>query len=77
MSAAVLGHYAADDEYFTPEAANALAEQLRSLGKSVEIVIYADADHAFFNDTRPEVYRAEASRELWDRTLEFFGAHLN
>jgi carboxymethylenebutenolidase len=77
MSAAVLGHYAEKDEYFTPEAANALADQLRSLGKSVEIVIYAGADHAFFNDTRPEVYHAEASRELWDRTLEFFGAHLN
>ena len=77
MSAAVLGHYAENDDSFTPEAANALADRLRSLGKSVEIVIYAGADHAFFNDTRPEVYHAEASRELWDRTLEFFGAHLN
>ena len=77
MSAAVLGHYAEKDDYFTPEAAQALAEQLRGLGKSVEIHVYPGADHAFFNDTRPEVYHAEASRELWDRTLEFFGAHLN
>jgi carboxymethylenebutenolidase len=77
MTAAVLGHYAAKDEYFTPDAANALANELRSMGKSVEIVIYAGADHAFFNDTRPEVYHAEASRELWDRTLEFFAAHLH
>ncbi len=76
MSAAVLGHYAGKDDFFTPEAANALAEQLRSMGKSVEIVIYPDADHAFFNDTRPEVYDREAAGALWDRTLEFFSEHL-
>jgi carboxymethylenebutenolidase len=40
-------------------------------------VIYAGADHAFFNDTRPEVYQGDASRELWDRTLKFFAEHLN
>jgi carboxymethylenebutenolidase len=76
MTAAVLGHYAEKDEYFTPEAANALADQLRSMGKSVEIVVYPGADHAFFNDTRAEVYDAEASRALWDRTLDFFAAHV-
>jgi carboxymethylenebutenolidase len=76
MSAAVLGHYAEKDDFFTPEAANALADQLRALGKSVEIIIYPDTDHAFFNDTRPEVYNAEAAGALWTRTLEFFTAHL-
>jgi carboxymethylenebutenolidase len=76
MSAAVLGHYAEKDSFFTPEAAAALADELRGLGKSVEIVIYPGADHAFFNDTRPEVYDAEASRVLWDRTLAFFTEHL-
>ena len=44
------------------------------MGKSVEIVIYPGTDHAFFNDTRPEVYDAEASTALWDRTLAFFRA---
>ncbi len=76
MSAAVLGHYAEKDEYFTPEKANELAAQLRGLGKSVEIFVYPGADHAFFNDTRPEVYDAEASRALWDRTLAFFAEQL-
>ena len=58
LEAAVLGHYAEKDDFFTPEAANALGEQLRSLGKSVEIIVYPGVDHAFFNDTRPEVYDA-------------------
>ena len=77
MSAAVLGHYAANDSFFTPDAANALADELRALGKSVEIVIYPGTDHAFFNDTRPEVYDADASRALWERTLAFFSSHLS
>jgi len=76
MSAAVLGHYAEKDEYFTPEAAQALAEQLRGLGKSVEIHVYPGADHAFFNDTRPEVYDADAANLLWDRTVAFFREQL-
>jgi carboxymethylenebutenolidase len=77
MSAAVLGHYAEKDDFFTPDAANALADQLRALGKSVEIIIYPETDHAFFNDTRPEVYDADAARALWTSTLEFFTAHLS
>ena len=76
MSAAVLGHYAEKDGYFTPEAAQALAEQLRGLGKSVEIHVYPGADHAFFNDTRPEVYDADAANLLWDRTVAFFREQL-
>jgi carboxymethylenebutenolidase len=77
MSAAVLGHYAEKDDFFTPEAANALAEQLRAMGKSVEIIVYPDTDHAFFNDTRPEVYDADAAHRLWDRTVEFFRSQLS
>jgi carboxymethylenebutenolidase len=76
LSAAVQGHYAANDGFFTSEAAEALREQLRALGKEAEIFIYPDTDHAFFNDTRPEVYDADASAALWERTLIFFHDHL-
>ena len=77
MSAAVLGHYAEKDDFFPPEAANALGEQLRALGKSVEIVVYPGTDHAFFNDTRPEVHDAAASQLLWDRSIAFFREQLS
>jgi carboxymethylenebutenolidase len=77
MTAAVLGHYAGKDDFFTPEAAQELATKLRDLGKDVEIIVYPEADHAFFNDTRPEVYDAPAAAALWTRTLEFFREHLS
>jgi carboxymethylenebutenolidase len=77
MTADVLGHYAEKDGFFTPEAAEALAVQLRELGKDVEIHIYPGADHAFFNDTRPEVYDATAATALWDRSVAFFRSRLS
>ena len=48
-----------------------LAERLQGLGKNVEVHTYENADHAFFNDTRPEVYNQEASADAWRRTLDF------
>jgi len=61
LGAAVLGHYAENDESANPEAVRALERTLRDAGNSdVEFHIYPGADHAFFNDTRPEVYDREA-----------------
>jgi carboxymethylenebutenolidase len=76
LSAAVQGHYAGNDEYFTAAAAEALGEQLRGLGKEAEIIVHPGVDHAFFNDTRPEVYNAAAATALWDSTLDFFRSKL-
>jgi len=71
LDAAVLGHYAERDEYFTPEAAEELADNLRRLGKEVEIVVHPGCDHAFFNDTRPEVYNAAEAMAAWQQTIGF------
>ena len=76
LEAAVLGHYAELDEYCTPDAARALEARLRGLGREAEIYIYPGTDHAFFNDTRPEVYDPEAAALAWQRTLVFLRSHL-
>ncbi|HTT86581.1 MAG TPA: dienelactone hydrolase family protein [Acidimicrobiales bacterium] len=76
MRAAVLGHIAAKDDFFSPEAASTLENQLKDLGVDVQFHIYPGADHAFFNDTRPEVHDAQASAAAWQRTLDFLHAHL-
>jgi carboxymethylenebutenolidase len=76
VSGAVLLHVAGNDEYFSPATARALEEQLRALGKDVELHVYDGADHAFFNDTRPEVHDAAAAATAWTRTIEFLHAHL-
>jgi carboxymethylenebutenolidase len=76
LHAPVLGLYAERDGFVTPESARELESKLKSLGKQIEVKIYPDADHAFFNDTRPEVYNAEAAADSWQRTIEFLRQHL-
>ncbi len=76
LRAPVLGIYAERDQFVTPESVRQLEAQLKQLGKTAEIHIYPGVDHAFFNDTRPEVYNREAAEDAWRRTLEFFRTHL-
>lgn len=38
--------------------------------------VAAEAQHAFFNDQRPEVYDAPAAADAWAKTLAFFRREL-
>lgn len=76
LHAPMLGIYGERDKSVTPESAHKLEQQLKSLGKEAEIIIYPGADHAFFNDTRPAVYNAEAAADAWPRTIKFLRTHL-
>jgi dienelactone hydrolase len=37
----------------------------------------SEADHAFANDARPDLYNPEAARLAWERTLDFLHKHLD
>jgi carboxymethylenebutenolidase len=77
ISAAVLGHYAGNDDWASPDVARELERSVRAGGnEDVTIHIYEGTDHAFFNDTRPEVYDADASQLAWERTIEFLKSRL-
>lgn len=72
----VLLHFAKRDTSVPETQARALVQKLESAGKPIEAYFY-DADHAFFNDTRPEVYNPDAAELAWTRTLAFLRAHLS
>ncbi len=76
LTAAVEGHYAEDDDMAGPAVAADLERRLTDLGREVRMFVYPGTKHAFFNDTRPEVYDADAARQAWIRTLEFLRAKL-
>ncbi|MFL6284059.1 MAG: dienelactone hydrolase family protein [Pyrinomonadaceae bacterium] len=76
LRAPVLGIFAEKDKSVTPDAVRALEETMREHGRVIETRIYPGTDHAFFNDTRPEVYDAAAAADAWRRTIEFLRAHL-
>jgi carboxymethylenebutenolidase len=77
LTGAVLGHFAELDHSASPEAARALGQTLKDSGNvDVELHVYPGVDHAFFNDTRPEVYDAEASALAWQRTIQFLHSRI-
>ena len=77
LHAPVLGLYGENDRSVTPAVVRDLEQRLKTLGKQIEVKIYPGADHAFFNDTRPQVYNAEAAADAWQRTVDFLRKNLS
>ncbi|MGH9118470.1 MAG: dienelactone hydrolase family protein [Acidimicrobiales bacterium] len=76
IEAAVLGHYAEHDDYFTPELAKDLEARLHDLGKEADIHVHPGAGHAFFNDVRPEAHNPQESAVAWRETIDFLKQRL-
>ena len=76
LQAPVLGFFAERDGFVPPAAARQLESDLQAAGKSVEITVFEGADHAFFNDTRAEVYHEAHASACWNRMIAFCNAHL-
>lgn len=64
------------DAWINPEKVNHLKSIANKYDLPVEVVSY-EADHAFFNDTRPQVYDGQAAADAWRRVLEHFRKHLD
>jgi carboxymethylenebutenolidase len=72
----VFAAYAEHDDWAGPTVREKLHQALSEHGKEFEIKVYPGTEHAFFNDTRAEVYNAEASADAWGRVLELFRTNL-
>lgn len=65
------------DQWITVEKMNRLDTALKQYSKTGEVRIYKGADHAFFNDTRPEVYSKADAEDAWKTVIAFFKKHLS
>jgi len=63
------------DAWITPEKVDGLEGIATNHGLPVKCVRY-DSDHAFFNDTRPEVYDEKSARDAWSLVIGFFRDNL-
>ena len=70
VEAPVQAHFAEHDEWATIEAGKKIQSQI----KSMELFTY-DAQHAFCNDRRPEVFAPAAAAQAWDRAIAFIRQH--
>src|SRR5438477_1804550 len=63
------------DAWINQEKVDGLKKTAAKYNLPIEAISY-DADHAFFNDTRPEVYDPEAAADAWRRVQENFRKYL-
>jgi carboxymethylenebutenolidase len=75
--AAVQGHFAEVDEWESLDYVRHMEAAMRAAGREVTIHVYPGVGHWFFEPNRPDVYDAEASRLVWERTLAFLRQKLS
>ena len=66
---------ATKDGWINPEKVARLEDAVERFELPVTSVKY-DADHAFFNDTRPDVYNDVAAKDAWALVIGFFNDKL-
>jgi carboxymethylenebutenolidase len=75
LSASVLGIYADQDGWITPEIVNQFEKEMKEAGKNLEIYRY-DAEHAFANPSNPQ-YNEDATKDAFEKSITFLKAHLS
>lgn len=63
------------DKWINPERVRELELIAKNNALPVKSVAY-EADHAFFNNTRPEVFDPEAAKDAWTKVIAFFNENL-
>jgi len=63
------------DQWINAEKVGELERLAKVNTLPIESVKY-EADHAFFNDTRPEVYDETAAKDAWAKVVAFFNENL-
>ncbi|MFI7011875.1 dienelactone hydrolase family protein [Streptomyces sp. NPDC050145] len=71
LRAQILGHYGEHDQTIPLPTLDGLRRTIEQQSGIVPDFRLYPADHAFFNDGRPEVYDAQSSRQAWTATLDF------
>jgi carboxymethylenebutenolidase len=72
----LFGAYAENDNFASESVRRQLEEALKHHGISHDVRVYPGTEHAFFNDTRAEVYNREAAEDAWQRALNLFRDNL-
>jgi carboxymethylenebutenolidase len=76
LTAPVLYFFGEQDHHLPAADVDRLEQFLKRTGRAGGVVRYPQADHAFFNDTRKEVYREADAKDAWGKALAFLKKYL-
>ena len=71
IHAPILGIFGGQDRGISVSDVRSFEQQMKQLGKSIEVVIFPEAGHAFENPGNKTGYRAEDAAEAWAKTVAF------
>jgi carboxymethylenebutenolidase len=75
VTAPILAHFAKHDQWATVAGAEEIKRAIEKAGKTTMELEVCDAQHAFMNDTRPEVFSPDNAKRAWERTIAFLREH--
>lgn len=76
LACPVLYVYGEEDGWITKTDVQRLRDAMKKYNKAGEVKTYPGAPHAFFNDTRKDVYKEAEAKDAWTRTLALFKKQL-
>ena len=76
INAPILGLFGGQDHGITPDDVHKFEQQMKQLGKKIDVKIYDDAGHAFENPNNENGYRPADAADAWKRTVEFLAMTL-
>ncbi len=76
IKAPILGNFGAEDQGITPDDVHAFEKAMKAAHKSIDVMIYDGAGHAFENPNNKRGYRPEAAADAWARMVAFFAKTL-
>lgn len=74
LNADVLGIFASQDKWITPEIAKEFESSMKNLDKNIEVVLY-DAGHAFANPSNPK-YQKKYAQDAYNKSINFLRQRL-
>ncbi len=78
MTAAVSGHMAEHDDFFSPAAAQALEKKLRAMGKNVTLTVHPGTGHAFMGPHNAlGTLNTKLAAQIWPQAVSFLKANLS
>jgi carboxymethylenebutenolidase len=76
INAAILGIFGGQDRGIPVADVKKFEQEMKQLGKKVDIIIYPDAGHAFENPNNKDGYRPQDAADAWNKTVAFLSANL-